>query len=181
MKSGDRTVVDDIGRRYGQELRLFCERMVFSAPLAEDMVQDVLMTCCRAEAGKIPTGSLRGWLYRVARNRCIDELRRMHPNVRLSAVQSADRTFAPAVVPIDPATTPAGRSIKEDRARRVQAAIDAMEDDLRDVVILHFYQGLSGSEMAEVLDLSPSGAKARLSRAAKILRERLAALDDSGA
>ena len=61
----------------------------------------------------------------------------------------------------------------------MQLAIDAMEDDLREVVIMYFFQGLSRSEVSEAVGLTLSGTKARLAKATKVLRERLRVLDDS--
>ena len=179
LQAGDRSAIAEIDRRYGQELRLFCQRMVYNETLAEDIVQDVLMACCQARQAARPSGSLRGWLYRVARNRSIDELRKLHPKARLSALQTSREAWSHPVIPIDPSTTPAGRAVKQDRTRRVQLAIDAMDDDLREVVILYFFQGLSRGEVAEAVSLSLAGTKARLAKAARVLREKLRALDDS--
>lgn len=178
LRAADPTVVDDIGTRYAAELRIFCQRMVFNEALAEDLVQEVLMRCCKVEPSQVPTGSLRGWLYRVARNRCIDELRRMHPQQRLTAAQSG-QTRGPAIIPVDPATTPAGKVAKQDRTAKIQLVVDGMEDDLREVVVMHFFQGLSTSEIADALELSVSGAKARLARATKLLRTRLKSLNEA--
>ncbi|MBI5762098.1 MAG: RNA polymerase sigma factor [Planctomycetes bacterium] len=179
LQAGDETVVADIGTRYGTELRLFCQRMVYNEAMAEDIVQDVLMTCCRHDAGAKPSGSLRGWLYRVTRNRAIDEIRRKHPNVRLSVLGTKDAMWSDSAIPLDPVTTPAGKAIKEDRARRVKMAIDAMDEDLREVVILYFFQGLAREQVAEAIGLTLSGTKARLAKATRILREQLAGLNDS--
>ncbi len=179
LRAADPVVLGDISKRYAGELNVFCQRMVFDAALSEDIVQDVMMRCCKADATQLPTGSLRGWLYRVARNRCIDELRRMHPQVRLTAAQTARTNLPRGVIAIDKGTTPAGRAAKQDRADRVQMVVDGMDDDLREVVIMHFFQGLTNAEVAEALDLSVSGAKARLSRATRLLRDRLKSLDDS--
>lgn len=179
LRAGDRTAVADIERLYGSELRLFCQRMVYDAALAEDLVQEVLMTCCRVGTSAPPTDSLRGWLYRIARNRTIDELRKMHPKARLSALLSSRDAWVHPAVPVDPVTTPAGQAVKDDRVRHVQLAVDAMEDELREVVILYFFQGLPRAEVAEVIGLTLSGTKARLARAAKELRHKLQALNDS--
>jgi len=179
LKSGDKTAVVEIDRLLGAELRLFCQRMVYDEGLAEDIVQDVLMTCCRSKEGGQPTESLRGWLYRIARNRSIDQLRRMRPKARLSALQTSRRTWESPAIPIDPSTTPAGRAVKQDRTRRVQLAIDAMDDDLREVVILYFFQGLSRGEVSEAIGLTLSGTKARIAKATRVLRQKLRALDDS--
>ncbi len=178
LQAGDASAVSEIRARYERELQLFCRRMVYDEILAEDIVQEVMMKCFSPGVSP-PTGSLRGWLYRIARNRAIDELRKMKPEVRISGLKSNEQIWDVAGLPIDPGTTPAGRAIKADRARRVQLAVDAMEEDLREVVILRFFQGLSRNEVAEAIGLSLAGTKARLSRATKDLRTQLHSLDDS--
>jgi len=179
LQAGDPSVVEKISARYANELRLFCQRMVYNEALAEDIVQDVFMTCCKVDANTLPTGSLRGWLYRVTRNRAIDELRKRHPNVRLSAASTRDAVWADSALPIDPVTTPAGKAVKADRARRVKMVIDAMDDELREVVILYFFQGLDREQVAEAIGLTLSGTKARLAKATRLLRDKLAGLNDS--
>lgn len=179
LADGDQAVVAEIRERYTPELLLFCQRMVYNEALAEDIVQEVMVKCLRPGGGSPPSGSLRGWLYRVARNRAIDEIRKMKPEVRLSAMQSSSRIWRAAVVPLDPTTTPAGKALKEDRARRVQEVVEAMDDDLRELVILYFFQGLSRNEVAEAIGLTLSGTKARISRATRELRTKLRSLDDS--
>ncbi len=179
LQAGDESAITEINRLFGIELRAFCQRMVYNESLAEDIVQEVLMTCCRLDAATQPTGSLRGWLYRVARNKSIDELRKMHPKARLSALQSSRHAWMNPAIPIDALTTPAGRAVKQDRVRRVQLAIDAMEDALREVVILYFFQGLSRTEVSEAIGLTLSGTKARIAKATRMLRQKLRSLDDS--
>ncbi|MBX3395810.1 MAG: RNA polymerase sigma factor [Phycisphaerae bacterium] len=178
LHSGDPSAVNEVRARYGRELQMFCRRMVYDEVLAEDIVQEVMMKCFSPGVTP-PSGSLRGWLYKIARNRSIDEIRKMRPDVRMSAMKSASHIWDGAAIPIDPATTPAGKAIKADRARSVQTAIDSMDEDLREVVILYFFQGLPRLEVAEAIGLSLAGTKARLSRATRHLREQLHALDDS--
>lgn len=172
--------------QYAQELRAFCRRMVYDAALAEEIVQETFLRLHRESvdghlslpgggAEAAGTSAVRGWLYRVARNRCIDELRRMGREVRLSVIRTATRGGAM----IDPLTTPAGKAIKAERAECVQRALDALGDDLRSVVILRVYQGLSREEIAEIVGLGVAGVKARLMRAFRQLRRELAGLADT--
>jgi RNA polymerase sigma-70 factor (ECF subfamily) len=72
LRAADPQAIAAIEKRYGGELRLFCRRMLSDAALAEDLVQDVLATCCRLDAESFPTQSIRGWLYQIARRRCKD-------------------------------------------------------------------------------------------------------------
>lgn len=179
LRAADPRAIGAIEKRYGGELRLFCRRMLADAGLAEDIVQDVLTTCCRLEAQSLPTHSIRGWLYQVARRKCIDVQRRRSeesPGVA-RGVRPAQASFNNAV---DPLTTPAGRALKRDRAARILSVLGELDDDLRSVVVMRYFQDLSREEIAEAIGLTLAGAKARLSRAMELLREKLERLDDSG-
>jgi len=172
----------DVEQRFGEELRLFCRRMVHSEPTAADVVQDVLAAACKTPIAEIT--HLRGWLYRVARNRCLDLLRRMKPQERLSAFRSSRGGCGGGggqCLVIDPATTPAARAVNAERADRVMEALESIDDDLRSLVIMRYWHGFTRQQLAEILGLSRSGLDYRLVRAIGLLRDRLAALDESGA
>ncbi len=123
--------------------------------------------------------NLRLLMTTGARNRSIDEIRRMHPKARLSALATSRHLFERGAIPLDKKSTPAGQAMKADRAQRVQMTIESMDEPLREVVILYFFQGLSREEVAEAVGLSLAGVKARLSKATRELREHLKSFDDS--
>lgn len=179
LRAGDREAVAAIEKRYGSELRLFCRRMLADAAAAEDVVQDVLATCCRLEAESLPQVSIRGWLYQIARRRCIDMHRRRHDETRPDArgPRRAQPSFDNAV---DPLTTPAGKALKLDRAAKILTVLNEMDEELRSVVIMRYFQDLPREEIAEAIGLSLAGTKARLSKAMQLLREKLDLSDDSG-
>jgi RNA polymerase sigma-70 factor (ECF subfamily) len=178
LRAGDGRAVAAIERRYGDELRLFCRRMLGDPTQAEDVVQDVLVTCCRLEAESLPTHSIRGWLYQVARRRCIDARRKQH-DAAPPAARAARRVQPSFDHAIDPLTTPAGKALKRDRAIRILAVLQELDDDLRSVVVMRYFQELPREEIAEAIGLSVAGTKARLSKAMDLLREKLQQFDDS--
>ena len=178
LKAGDQQAIAAIERRYGDELRLFCRRMLANTEWAEDIVQDVLATCCRLQAESLPAHSIRGWLYQVARRRCIDAQRKRR-DVAPPAARDAmpvQRSFDHAV---DPLTTPAGKALKRDRAVRILAVLQELDDDLRSVIVMRYFQDLPREEIAEAIGLSVAGAKARLAKAMDVLRQKLQQFDDS--
>jgi RNA polymerase sigma-70 factor (ECF subfamily) len=178
LRAGDNRAITAIERRYGDELRLFCRRMLNDAALAHDIVQDVLATCCRLEAESLPSHSIRGWLYQVARRRCIDARRKQHDTAP-PAARGARRVQASFAHAIDPLTTPAGKALKRDRASRILAVLDELDDDLRSVVVMRYFHDLPREEIAEAIGLSLAGTKARLAKAMDALRQKLRTLDDS--
>lgn len=178
LRSGERDAVVAIERRFGDELRLFCRRMLGEAAGAEDVVQDVLATCCRLAVEDMPSFSIRGWLYQIARRRCIDVRRRRHDTPQRGArgVRAPQPAFDHA---IDPLTTPAGKALKRDRAVRILSVLDELDEDLRSVIVMRYFQDLPREEIAEAIGLTLAGAKARLSKAMDVLREKLEKLGDS--
>lgn len=178
MRAGERDAIIAIEKRFGDELRLFCRRMLGDAAAAEDVVQDVLATCCRIEASAMPAYSIRGWLYQIARRRCIDLRRRRHdtPQVGARGIRRPQPAFDNAV---DPLTTPAGKALKHDRAVRILSVLDELDEDLRSVIVMRYFQDLPREEIAEAIGLSLAGAKARLSKAMDVLREKLENLGGS--
>ena len=108
-------------------------------------------------------GTPRAWLFAIARNAALDELRRRRrqPQCELPVELLGDRGAAEAL---------------EDVARRatVQAALMALPLREREVVLLKFHGQLSNSELARALDISESNAGTRLHRALTRLREECA-------
>jgi RNA polymerase sigma factor (sigma-70 family) len=106
-------------------------------------------------------GSPRSWLFGIARNAALDELRRRKRH---------------AALPFDPAdedAVPVDASGDEDPARRatVRAALEALKPRDREVVALKFGAGLTNVELARVLGLSESNAGTLVHRAMTKLRE----------
>lgn len=105
-------------------------------------------------------GSGRAWLFGIARNASLDELRRR----RRSADLSAD--------PADPDSSPP-ETVAEHGARRatVVAALAGLEPRERELVAMKFFAGLSNAEIAAVLGVSESNAGTKLHRVITKLRE----------
>lgn len=179
LRAGDSEAVGELERRFGHELRLFCRRMLGNLEKGEDVVQDVFCTCCTLSPESLPQRSLRGWLYQIARRRCIDIQRKGGgpPDARARAVRGVQPSMESAV---DPLTTPSGKALKRDRALRVLALLDKLDEELRSVVVMHYFQELTREEIAEAIGLTVAGTKARLARAMSLLRDELQNFTDSG-
>ncbi len=174
LQEGSDAAVARLERQYAGELRLFSQRMLGDAAAAEDVVQDVLARCCALSRAQAPNRSVRGWLYQLARNRCIDLLRK-----RRERSLPGQKSGSPGVLPVDPCTTPSGKALKRERAMRILGCLDQLDDELRAVIVLRYFQDLSRDQIAEAMDLSPRSVKSRIGKAILELRRLLGSLGDS--
>jgi len=164
------------------ELRL--DRKVQRRVDVSDVVQDVMIEA----SGRLdkyladPSMAFHLWLRQIAWDRIIDTYRRH----RVSAKRNMDReqpmvtsagpdqsTLELAVQLCDPALTPAAAATQREIAARVEASIEKMNDQDREIILMRHYEHLSNLEIAEVLGLNPPAASMRYLRAVRRLREML--------
>lgn len=177
LADGDGSAIAEIEARFGPELRLFCRRMLHDAQSAEDVVQDVLLACHRIGPEARPQRSLRGWLYQAARRRCIDVLRK-GSTTDVPAARAARRPQTSLDLAVDPLTTPSGKALKRDRAVKILSLLGELDEELRSVIVMQYFQELSREEIAEAIGLSLAGTKARIARAMQVLRDKLETFHD---
>ncbi len=111
---------------------------------------------------KASRGSERAWLFGIARNAALDELRRR----KRSAALAADPADVDATAPEDAAEAALRRAA-------VRVALGRIEPRERELIALKFHAGLDNAEIAAVLGVSASNAGTRLHRALTKLREML--------
>jgi RNA polymerase sigma-70 factor (ECF subfamily) len=104
-------------------------------------------------------GSQRAWLFGIARNAALDELRRRR------------RIAALADEPPDDLAVPEGEAEAAERRATVRTALAGLEPRDRELIALKFHAGLDNAEIAKVLGISPSNAGTRVHRALTRLRE----------
>ena len=164
------------------ELRL--DRKVQRRVDVSDVVQDVMIEA----SGRLdkyladPAMAFHLWLRQIAWDRIIDTYRRH----RVSAKRNMDReqpmaspagpdqsTMELAVQLCDPGLTPAAAATQREIAVKVEQAIEKMNDQDREIILMRHYEHLSNLEIAEVLGLNPPAASMRYLRALRRLREML--------
>jgi RNA polymerase sigma-70 factor, ECF subfamily len=139
---------------------------------AEELAQDTFIKAYRNLAAFDTTRRLSSWLFRIAHNVAIDELRRARP----------------VVVPLDPADDNPGRPATEPASpaqpdpverkalgRAIEAAMAALRPDFRAAIVLRYEEGLSFADVGHVLGIPEATARSHVHRARRELSERLAA------
>jgi RNA polymerase sigma-70 factor, ECF subfamily len=193
-RRGDAQAFGLLARRYGAELRLHCYRMLGSASDAEDVVQDTFARAWRSRETFERRGdrSYRSWLYRIATNCCLDELRKRRRRVLPPAVIAPSlATEPPPAAEVDgpwvepypdrhlPVSHEHAQSLDDLLAARETvelvfiAAIQHLTPRQRCVLIARDVLDWSAAESAALLDISVAAVNSALQRARARLREHL--------
>ncbi len=139
---------------------------------AEDVMQEASLRAWR----QCPADDLAGasaWLMRVTHNLCIDRLRRLKTlRAHLHVVGGDD--LANLASATGAGDGPDRQVQLDEQQHTVLAAIDTLPAASRSVVLMHYYQGLTMREIADVLQVPESTIKVRIHRARKALRPLLA-------
>jgi RNA polymerase sigma-70 factor (ECF subfamily) len=170
-RTGDRTALATLLQQHQDKVFGFGVRMCGDAEDAKDVTQDTLMTMARTVRDFRGDASLTTWLYTVARSFCIKKRRRTKGAPAFhEPLDKLDRDVASSAI------TPEQSAIGQQARSAVAAALDALDPEAREVVILRDIEGLSAAEAAEAIGISVAALKSRLHRARAELRTRLASL-----
>lgn len=148
-------------------------RLVREPADAEDLVHDTYVKAFQAisRAELNDDEACRKWLYRVLINTFRDRWRRdqRSPEVPGLALVEDGPAEAAATTP-DPERSAIGSEFKAD----AEEALLALPDDIREVAVLFFVEGLSHREIAEIASIPEGTAMSRLARGRRLLQSRLA-------
>jgi len=196
-RSGDTAAFDRLVAPFRGELRAHCYRMLGALHDADDAVREALLGAWRGLAGYEGPASLRSWLYRIATNVCLKQLRGRSKRL-LSAdyFPAADDVWDIGEPRVDKAWVepyPTGPEDSYEQRESVElafvAALQHLPATQRAVLVLREVLGFAAAEVAEMLDSSVASVNSALQWARASLAERapaksqqatLAALGDAG-
>jgi RNA polymerase sigma-70 factor (ECF subfamily) len=160
LRRGDDDAGALLDELYRERMVRFCAGYLGSREDAEDAVQDVFVKVLETEHVPDRFGP---WLYRVARNRCLNVAR-----------DHGRRGEAPLPTDLDLAASLSGqltRAARREGDDRVARAIAALPFEQSEALRLRYLESLSRDDIAEVLDVPVSTVKSRLFEGMKRLRE----------
>jgi RNA polymerase sigma-70 factor (ECF subfamily) len=177
---GDRSAFDSLVRRYDQSVLRLALHMLGNEQDAQDIHQEAFIKAYRHLGNFRFECSFYTWLYRIATNLCLDQLRRRKsrredPATVLDA--SGDEMDLMANVPDDRAMANPGRELdRKVMGERIGEALDKLTPRERTVFELKHYQGLKLRTIGDMLNTTEETAKNTLFRATRKLRSNLAEL-----
>jgi RNA polymerase sigma factor (sigma-70 family) len=142
--------------RYRQRLHAYSRQMLAgSVADAEDVVQEIFVRAYGGLRSSDRELALRAWLYRIAHNRCIDEVRRPHA-IATEAIEELTATSAP---------DPMARIEQRDALRRLIADVRRLPEQQRSALLMRELGGMPYADVAQALAVSVPAVKSLLVRA----------------
>ena len=174
LRSGDRAEFARLVEAHSAQIYRLGLKMLRNPQDAEDLLQETFIKAYRALPDFEGRSSLSTWLYRIATNEALMTLRRKRP-VTVSVdtpIDSEEETPEPREI-VDWCCLPEDEMMSSEARDHLDWSISQLSETLRVVFLLRDIEGLSTRETAEVLDLTETAVKTRLSRARMQLRELL--------
>jgi RNA polymerase sigma factor (sigma-70 family) len=161
VRDGNPRAFDAIVDRYRSRLLGFCRQMLTSTEDAEDVLQEVFVNAYRAMLADNREINLRPWLYRIARNRCLNHLRK-------PAADAQETMDGIAVV--DAASTHE-RAQNREEFRQLLCDVGKLPETQRSALMLREMDALSYEDIAQAMDTTVPSVKSLLVRARISLAE----------
>jgi RNA polymerase sigma-70 factor (ECF subfamily) len=183
VKQGDVRAFEMLVVKYQRRIERLIGRMVRDVDLVADIAQESFIRAYRALPQFRGDSAFYTWLYRIAVNtakKALVDLKR-DPIVTEAAMASTDdddETSRRGLEPSDMATPEALLASKE-IAATVNAAIEALSEDLRQAITLREIEGLSYEEIADVMNCPIGTVRSRIFRAREAIAQRLRPLLDT--
>jgi RNA polymerase sigma factor (sigma-70 family) len=155
IRRGNNSAFDALVQRYQPRLLAFCRHMLSSQEDAEDVLQEVFAASYNALLADERPINARPWLYRIARNRCLNHLRRP----RASGQDSMD------VFEKDNGATTAETVHRREEFRQIVADVQELPETQRTALLLREIDALSYDQIAEAMDTTVPSVKSLLVRA----------------
>jgi len=148
MQDGDCHAFEAIFEKYRRSVLAYVAALVRDVSLAEDIVQETFVELVRRLQDIDPEKGVSGWLYRVARNKAIDLMRRRKHEVQTDIDGVNGRE---AVRSSGESRDPAGEVVRRELVAGVRRALAALSVKERDLLMLRFYGGLTFKEISRIV------------------------------
>lgn len=183
---GDRPALEQLLRRHHARIYALCRRMTCNDADAQDATQEALMALVRGLHRFDGRAAFTTWMYRVATNACLDELRRRRRRPEPVDPQSTpgdDGQATPGARALSSGPSggrDVGPSIDETVSDRldIDDALRQLKPEYRAAVVLRDQIGLEYSEIAETLDIPVGTVRSRIARGRAALADTLGTHDE---
>ncbi|GIP34959.1 RNA polymerase sigma factor SigW [Paenibacillus sp. J2TS4] len=173
-RNGDRRAFAELVDLYKDKIYHLAYRMLSQAHAAEDIVQETFLRVYRNLHRYDENQKFSTWIYRIATNLCIDQLRKRKANYSLDAeMPEGEGADWYSLLPSEE-ETPEGQVLLSETQQQIRSAIDALPEKYKSVVILRYLHDLSLQEIGDILGMPVTTVKTRVHRGREYLRKKLA-------
>lgn len=172
FQHGDDAAFAVLYNRYRLPIYRFLARKMGNINRAEDITQEVFIAVVQHAQEWREEASVKTYLYRIAFNRAISEFRRSEHKVMV-AEKNHDPEDGPPPKEAVSSDSPAENYERGERARLVREALQEIEPEYRDAILLKEYENLKYEEIAEILNVAVGTVKSRIFRGKMELKKRL--------
>ncbi len=163
VKDGDLDKMALLFERYHRPLYGFLYRMTKQKEPSEDMVQTVFFRMLKYRHSFTGNGEFTTWMYHLARNVLNDHIKKNKKEFQQFELQNIEEKIAGG----EPADE---RLHKREELRTLEMAIDRMDPEKKELLVLCRFQKLKYREIAEILNISEAALKVRMHRILNELR-----------
>ena len=150
-------------RTYSREIYLYLYGLSHNRQLSEDLMQETfakaLITVVTADTG------IRAWLYKVARNLYFNTYRR--DKRLIIGLENAENK---AEIRVEIEESPLSKLLTTEREEALYKALNKLEGKKREVLLLQYFSGLSGKDIAKLLDITTENVRILAFRGKKELK-----------
>ena len=173
VKEGDSASYGVLLEKHRSSVVHFLYRMIQNHAVAEELAQEVFLRVYRSRSTYEPTAKFTTWLFRIATHLALNSLRD-GKNERSQERLDDDSNGMPARQVSDRRPSIEQSMVFQAKLEEIRRAISALPQKQRAAVLMHKYEELEYSQIANVLGCSESAVKSLLFRAYETLRARLA-------
>jgi RNA polymerase sigma factor (sigma-70 family) len=158
VRNGEVEMLGVLFDRYQAPLFNFYTKMTQDRTVSEDLVQEVFLRILRYRQTYRPDTTFRTWMYQIARNTRLDQVRKTHPETPFASE------------PVAPASL-TDSAQQQQEAALLQSALMRLPEDKRELLVLSRFQELKYDEIARLLGCEVGTVKVRVHRALQQLRQ----------
>lgn len=184
-QGGDRSAFAQLVRRHKTPVFNFVLRHIRTSSLAEDLTQDVFVRVVQSAAEFRHSARFSTWVYTIARNLCIDQLRkaqlRRHPSLDQPSGPGSDEegpTLGERMADDHPDRTVDRAAIGRELSGHIKVAVDSLPEDQREVFLLREIANIPFKEIAVMIGIPENTVKSRMRYALERLQRALGEYED---
>jgi len=174
-KRGDRAAFAELVEKYKQPVMNFVFRPLRDEIEAEDLAQNVFLQAWKSRSRYRQTAKFSTWLFTIARNLCLNEIRRRsrHPAESIEEAHAEHEDLPRQQYEDKSQIAPPDKLLHGELAQKIEEALAELPEAQRTAILLCRQDELSYEEIAEVLDCSLSATKSLIHRGRETLKEKL--------